>query len=130
MTISVTMIKDFLLVLLGGGIGSLFRYLVSVFVNHKTSSPFPYKTLLVNVIGCFLIGYLSMRIQNNHHLSSLKLFFVTGFLGGFTTFSTFSYETILLYQNGHTRTAFLNIALSTVAGLIAVLFGMYLNLKS
>lgn len=120
-------IKDVMLVLAGGAIGSVLRYYVSLITHYQTSSPFPYKTLIVNIIGCFLVGFITMRFQHNSNYQLIRLFFITGFMGAFTTFSTFSYETVLLYQDGHVKTALMNIIASTVTGLIAVVSGLWLG---
>ncbi len=117
--------QDALLVIAGGALGSLLRYLVSILTHYNTNSPFPYKTLIINVIGCFLVGYISMRFQNHAMLNGIRLFFIIGFLGAFTTFSAFSLETVMLYQTGHIRTAVLNIFASTFLGLIAVIGGIW-----
>ncbi|HNX37890.1 MAG TPA: fluoride efflux transporter CrcB [Candidatus Cloacimonadota bacterium] len=117
--------QDVLLVIAGGALGSLMRYLISYFTHYQTSSPFPYKTLIINVIGCFLVGWITMRFQHHQMLNGIKLFFIIGFLGAFTTFSTFSLETVSLLHAGHIRTAILNIFASTFLGLIAVLGGIW-----
>lgn len=122
--------QDILLVIAGGALGSLLRYLVSVLTHYQTSSPFPYKTLIVNVLGCLLVGFISARFQNHAHQDYLRLFFITGFLGAFTTFSAFSLETVMLYQTGHIRTALMNILASTVSGITAVIGGFWLGSKA
>jgi CrcB protein len=115
---------DFLFVLLGGALGSGLRVLTGIMLHHQTRTPFPYKTFAVNVLGCFVVGWLAMRFQGREHFRSLSLFLVTGFMGAFTTFSTLSFETVSLLRTGHVRTAVFNIVASTVAGLIAVILGM------
>lgn len=121
--------QDILLVIAGGPLGSLMRYMVSVLTHYHTSSPFPYKTLIINVLGCLLVGFLSARFQSHAHQDLLRLFFITGFLGAFTTFSAFSMETVMLYQSGHIRTALMNILASTVSGITAVIGGFWLGSK-
>lgn len=121
------MFKALLFVGLGGGIGSCFRYLTSVVTHKYIQSAFPWATFLVNVIGCLLIGVLigiftKQQVEN----SELKLLFVTGFCGGFTTFSTFALENIKLFQSGNTLLALLYIALSVILGIFAVWSGMLL----
>jgi len=118
-------LRDAILVMAGGALGSLLRYTVSIITHYETSSPFPYKTLIVNVIGCFLVGLVTMLIENHSQHQMIHLFFITGFMGAFTTFSAFSYETVLLYQAGHLRTALLNIVVSMLAGVAAVVGGLW-----
>jgi CrcB protein len=120
--------QDVLLVIAGGALGSFLRYCVTLISHYQTSSPFPYKTLIINVIGCFLVGFLAMRFQHHANHQMIRLFFITGFLGAFTTFSAFSYETVILYQTGHVKTALLNILASTFSGVLAVVAGMWIGI--
>lgn len=125
MPIAKVFLKDLPLVLIGGGLGSALRYLVSVFTNYDTSSPFPYKTLLVNIVGCFLAGFIVMYFEHHARQDNIRLFLLIGFLGAFTTFSTFSLETVRLYQAGHLRTALMNIGVSTIACLVSIVAGFW-----
>jgi CrcB protein len=119
------MLKTLLIVGLGGGIGSCFRYLTSVVTHKYIQSAFPWATFLVNVIGSLLIGVLigiftKQQVEN----SELKLLFVTGFCGGFTTFSAFALENIKLFQSGNSLLALLYITLSVLLGIFAVWTGI------
>ena len=121
------MLKTLLIVGLGGGIGSCFRYLTSVVTHKYIQSAFPWATFIVNILGCLLIGLLigiftKQQVEN----SDMKLLFVTGFCGGFTTFSAFALENIKLFQSGNTMLALLYIALSVLLGIFAVWSGMLL----
>lgn len=102
----------------GGFIGSVLRYLISLWLNEKyPTSLIPYGTLLVNVIGSFLLGVfmeLSTYIPMN---STVRLFITTGIMGGLTTFSTLSFETMALVYDGSYSSAFLNIAVNLLLGL-------------
>ncbi len=119
--------KDILLVGLGGFAGSVARYLVSVSVASQTARVFPLATFLVNVIGCFLIGVLFQTAERGEVLSvELRLLLMTGFCGGFTTFSAFSVENIQLLQKGEFAFAAGNIILSIAVGIAATWFGIAL----
>ncbi|MFT3794199.1 fluoride efflux transporter CrcB [Flavobacterium sp.] len=121
------MLKTITLVAIGGAIGSVLRYLTSVVTQKYVSSVFPWATLITNIIGCFLIGLLMGWLSKNQmEDSNLKWLLVTGFCGGYTTFSAFGFENISLLQNHHSAMAFGYIALSIIAGLLAVWGGLFL----
>ena len=122
------MIRTLLLIAFGGGIGSALRYLTSVVVQKYYANVFPLATLLTNVLGCFIIGILMGLFEKNQVVTSdLKWLFVTGFCGGYTTFSTFGYENISLFQNNNSALAFLYIGGSVFMGLFAVWMGLILT---
>ena len=111
----------------GGFIGAVFRYLLSIFINRFNTNGFPISTLIINVLGSFLIGLLTQVLINSYpNNKKLQLFLTTGILGGFTTFSTFSLETINLYQNGNTVFAISNVILSIAFCLVGVVLGKVL----
>ena len=122
------MLKQLILVGLGGGVGSMLRFLTSVITAKYYSNAFPLATFIVNVVGCLLIGLLiglfSQNLQSNPHL---KLLFITGFCGGYTTFSAFAAENITLIQNNNYLIAILYIGLSMLVGLLAVWAGVQLT---
>ncbi len=121
------MFKTLLLIGVGGAIGSTLRYLTSVLVSRYYTSVFPLATLIVNVLGCLLIGVIMGLLEKNQLSdSSLKWLFVTGFCGGYTTFSAFGFENIALLQSQHSGLAFLYIASSVIVGLFAVWCGLLL----
>lgn len=109
----------------GGFIGSSLRFLVSGWVYRALpTAAFPWGTLAVNVLGCFLIGLASGVAESRGVLGpGLRLFLLIGLLGGFTTFSTFAYETVTLGQDSETARALANVGLQVVCGLVAVWAG-------
>lgn len=113
-----------LAVFLGGGVGSLSRYLLSKYVNGAASTLFPLGTFAVNALGCFAIGFLFTAFEERLAPPELRLLLVTGFLGGFTTFSSFGLETVNLAKGGETFLSLVNVAASVVAGLALVIAGM------
>ena len=103
------MMKVFL-VGIGGFIGASSRYLMTIVISRFISSTFPYGTLLCNIIGAFLIGiFMAISSTYNWMSNEVRLFLTTGILGGLTTFSTFSYETISLFETGEYIMATINI---------------------
>lgn len=111
---------DYLLVGVGGMIGAVLRYWLSGLIGNATSGKFPYGTLAVNVIGCFVIGlFLTLGYDRFSWSPGLRLFVAIGILGGFTTFSTFSFETITLLREGLYMQGFINAAASFVGCLVA-----------
>jgi CrcB protein len=121
------MFRTILLVGIGGGIGSIFRYLTAVYIQKNIAHLFPWATFTANILGCLIIGLLlGLSEKYNFVSSDLKYLFITGFCGGYTTFSTFMAENVSLIENGHMPVAFLNIAFSVLAGLAATWLGLYL----
>ena len=115
-----------ILVLLGGGVGSLSRYLVSVWAFGRFGNHFPYGTLIVNILGCLAIGFvLTLSLEKLIVTENIRLLLVTGFLGGFTTFSAFGFETLHLMRTGNTMLALVYIGASIIAGLAAVWIGVH-----
>ena len=114
-----------LLVGIGGFIGSSLRYLTSGYVQQWTQSVgFPYGTMAVNLIGCFIIGLLSeLADARGMFTTESRAFVFVGILGGFTTFSSFGNETMNLLRDGETLPAFANVATHIVLGLGAVWLG-------
>ena len=121
-----------LLVGSGGFMGSVSRYLVGSWIFRLSGNHwFPYGTVVVNIIGCFIIGLVGGIVETRHILSDeMRLFIMVGLLGGFTTFSSFSYETVLLAKNMQVFSAFINILFQVLVGLGAAWLGLYISYSS
>ena len=119
--------KSFLLVFLGGGLGSGLRYLVTITINQY-SKVLPFGTFIVNMLGCLLIGLILGYAQKENTLTSNQtLLLATGFCGGFTTFSAFANENLELIKNGELfNFSFYTIG-SVLIGILAVFIGFYLT---
>lgn len=119
---------NLILVFLGGGIGATARYGLQGAVYRMTGAGFPYGTLVVNVLGSFLIGLLITSFEERFMMSpSLRVFLTIGILGGFTTFSSFSFETMALLRDGSYGLGLMNIASSVVVCLGATWLGIMLG---
>ena len=117
--------KAALAVGLGGLLGSLARYKLGGLVLHHTGGwQFPLSTFTVNLLGCGLVGILAGIAEHRHVLSpAARLFLITGFCGGFTTFSAFGFETVYLLRRHEAPWAVANVVVSVVAGMGAVWLG-------
>ena len=113
----------------GGGLGAAARYLLFMLVQRFSSQAFPYGTLAVNLVGSFLIGYLWALFEGTRLTGEWKLFIFTGFLGGFTTFSTFAREATQLMKVGEYKTALTYMLVSNVVGIALVVLGFMLARK-
>ncbi len=118
--------QNLLLIGLGSFFGGVSRYLLSVWVQQRFFSTFPYGTLSVNVLGCFLIGILFGAAERFNLGPSWRFLLVTGFCGGFTTFSAFSVETMALLRDGQWAEAMTYVGSSVVLGLAATIAGFAL----
>ena len=119
--------KSFLLVFLGGGLGSALRYLVASAMTQY-SKVLPFGTFTVNIIGCLLIGLILGYAQKENTLTSNQtLLLATGFCGGFTTFSAFANENLELIKNGEIFNFSIYTITSILVGILAVLIGFYLT---
>lgn len=115
---------------IGGFLGAASRYLVSQYCTKWFGNQFPYGTLVVNIIGALLIGIILEVFTTTNLISeNMKLFLTTGILGGLTTFSTFSYETISLFYASRYSLAILNTALNLFLSLGGVILGKFIGSK-
>jgi len=118
---------NILYIVIGGGTGALLRYLTSQFVNNLYNKSFSLGTIFVNCIGALLIGFLINIFDIFGIHPKYKLLIITGFLGGYTTFSTYSLETVNYFMNGNIKYGLLNILLNNILCILFVLFGLWLN---
>ena len=115
--------KELLLVSAGSFVGGGLRYLVGKWLGQMFATSFPWGTFAVNIVGCFLIGVFSSLSLGGHLSTNMKLLLATGLCGGFTTFSTFMNDSLLLSREGNVTTAVLYTALSLILGMAAVVAG-------
>ncbi|HEY1746584.1 MAG TPA: fluoride efflux transporter CrcB [Xanthobacteraceae bacterium] len=115
----------FLIVFIGGGIGAALRHGINLTAFRLAGPGFPYGTLFINIVGSFVMGltveYFALKAGLPQHL---RLFLTTGIYGGFTTFSAFSLETVLLYQRGDLAGAIIYVAASVVVSIAALFAGL------
>jgi CrcB protein len=120
------MLKHLLLVFVGGGFGSVLRFIIGKYLNN-TENGIPYGTFAANIIGSLLIGIiLGLAAKNDTLTSNQTLLLATGFCGGFTTFSTFAYENHIFLKSGDFTSFAIYTIASFIVGFLAVFFGMYL----
>lgn len=112
----------------GGILGTFARYLLAGAVYRAWGASFPYGTLIVNLTGCFLIGFLTILSEEKFLLGpAARVFLMIGFCGAYTTFSTFILETANLMRDGENFRAFMNVALSVLVGFLALRAGILLG---
>jgi fluoride exporter len=114
-------------VAIGGASGALLRFICVAYLEHVLGKDFPYGTAFVNIIGSLLIGIAFHSIQIMSLDNTIKLLIITGFLGGFTTFSSFSLDTVLLFENARYLKGVLNIFLNISTCIIMTFIGIYLT---
>ena len=114
-------------IVIGGGIGALLRYFTSQFVNNLYNKSFSLGTVFVNCIGALLIGFLINIFDMFGINTKWKLLLITGFLGGYTTFSAYSLETVNYFVNGNIKFGILNILINNILCLLFVLLGLWVN---
>lgn len=117
--------QSLLFVFLGGGLGSVVRYTLGRWVNTLHTQNFPYGTLAANVIACLTLGLLIGLADHRQLLSpNARLFWAVGFCGGFSTFSTFSHETLTLLQGGFSSSSITYVIISLLLCVVAIYLGL------
>ena len=122
--------SELVIVAVGGALGAVSRYLIGLLAIGRWGALFPYGTMIANFVGCFVIGFFMTLVLERLEISPYwRLLVVTGFCGGLTTFSSFSYESLRLLQSGEFLSATLNIGCNLIAGFGLTLLGMYVATK-
>lgn len=116
-----------LLIALGGAIGSVLRFGVITLTYKYFDIHFPWGTIFANLIGCFCIGLIWAILDTFDEPKNLKLFLITGLLGGFTTFSSFALENFNMFRAGEIKLVAANVLVSNIAGVFLVFLGYYLT---
>lgn len=114
-------------VFIGGGIGALSRYGLSGYIYKHTSINFPFGTLAVNSIALFLLGLFWGFIEHFSFSSTFNVFFVIGFVGGFSTLASYLFETLQMLEDGQLSWSLLNILATNVLGFVALIVGIYFS---
>jgi len=118
-------VKQILIVLVGGGVGAVSRYVLTTLISSKFGVHFPFGTLFVNVAGCFVMGFFMLWTTERFIVSpNVRLLVTVGFLGGLTTFSSFGFETMQFLRQGDLASAFLNMGANMFIGLLAIWLGI------
>lgn len=120
------MLSRYIVVGLGGFIGANARYIVGDWVKSRWGADFPYGTFLINITGCFILGIFGTLLQRYAWNDNLRLLVAVGFVGAYTTFSTFEYESLQLITDGAWGKALLNLIGSVVLGFMAAYLGVIL----
>jgi len=119
---------EYLLIGIGGILGANARYWVADWAAQKLGTEFPYGTLIINVSGSFILGLFMALLQDRAFIHpNYRLFFATGFCGAYTTFSTFTYESLRLFQDGSVLLGFTNMIGSLIMGMLAIFGGFLLG---
>ncbi len=118
--------RSILMVFIGGGLGSVVRYSLGKWISSLHTHHFPYGTLVANVLACSILG-LIIGLADHRQLFSpnARLFWTVGFCGGFSTFSTFSHETLYLFQGGFTLSSIIYVIFSLIFCVAAVYLGLF-----
>jgi len=120
-------VKSFFYISLGGAMGAAARYGASRFFGLMTSLEFPLSTMIINTLGCFVLGVIEGMIKTQGAISSLNLLLVTGFLGSFTTFSLYTKEVFSFFTSGRAGVGFAYILVHHTLALLSILLGYFLG---
>jgi fluoride exporter len=113
----------YLMIAIGGAAGAIARYVVGNYIGSRFGFRFPYGTFVVNISGCFLVGFSMALLARSVASPAWRYLIPIGFIGAYTTFSTFEYETLRAIQEGQLATGLLNVGFSVVTGFVAVWLG-------
>ena len=125
-------LRILLAIAVGGAVGSVARYVLNVLIQSRLAEPFPLGILVINICGSFLLGFLMrLSLETSAMSPMIRVFLTTGFCGGFTTFSTFSYDALTLFETGAHRSAWSyvigSVGLSVVGALTGVMAAQHLG---